>query len=129
MPTYRDLFEKLGTLSPDQLDSEIKIITAGYPDETADSLLNAETIPHFLELTKAARDYYHYTPSGEDTFEEAGVVDFSADEVKELGIDTDEDYKLICKKGEIILKLKDNIYMGANPESHIGNLETSILHL
>lgn len=129
MPTYRDLLEKLGALTPAQLDNEIKIITSGYPDETADSLLNADTIPHFLELTKAARDYYHYTPSDEDSFEEAGVVDFSEDEVKEMGIDTDSDYKLICKKGEIIFKLKENIYSGANPESHIGNLETSILHL
>lgn len=128
MPTYRDLFEKLGTLTQEQLDSDIRIITAGYPDAQAAGLLSNDLIPEVLELARTERDCYHYTPS-EEGFEEAGVVDFSDNEIKEMGIDEDEDYQLICKKGTVVFRLKNNIYIGPDPEVHVGNLDTSILHL
>ena len=109
MPTYRELFEKLGQLSPEQLDSEIRVIPVGYTDADALAILNYQTIPQVLELSKAVRDLYHYRPSGDEEWTTSGIMDFAESEVRELGIAEDPDYTLICKKGQIIFKIKDNI--------------------
>ncbi len=106
MPTYRELFEKLGKLTQEQLDSEIRIIPVGYTDADALAILNYQTIPHVLELTKAVPE----------------------SEVQELGIAEDSDYTLICKKGEVIFKIKDNIQLAPEMPADVG-LDTSILPL
>ena len=131
MPTYRDLLEKLGSLSHEQLDTEIKVIPLGYTDEVARKIINCENIPQVLELSKVSRDIYYYSPSDTEDAEwiEPGLCDFSEDEVKDLGIDQDEDYKLVCKKGEIIFKIRDNIMLVPEEAANFGNLDTSILHL
>lgn len=128
MPTYRDLFEKLGQLTPEQLDSEIKVFPIGYTDSDAQAILNYRTIPQVLELTKAVRDLYHYKPSDEEEWSVPGIMDFSDSEIKELGIEEDEDYTLVCKKGEVIFKLIDNIQLVEEVPSDIGP-DTSILPL
>ena len=128
MPTYRDLFEKLGKLSQEQLDSEIRIIPVGYTDADALAILNYQTIPHVLELTKAVRDLYYCKPSEEEDWVASGVMDFSESEVQDLGIADDPDYALICKKGEIIFKIKDNIQLAPEMPADVG-LDTSILPL
>lgn len=134
MPTYRDLFEKLGQLTPDQLDQEIKIIPAGFTDSEANEALAWWNIPYALKLTKADYDLYHYNPKsdvdedGEENFMEPGIADLSEEEIKELGIQDDEEYTLVCKKGDIYFKvLEDTAKISL--EAHIGNLDTSILHL
>lgn len=110
MATYRELFEKLGNLTQEQLDSEIRLFPLGYTDTEAQEILNWVSIPQVLELSKAVRDIYYYKPAEEDAdFAEPGVADYSEQEVKDLGIDEDPDYTLVCKKGEVILKIKDNI--------------------
>ena len=128
MPTYRDLFEKLGQLTPEQLDSEIKVFPIGYTDSDAQAILTYRTIPQVLELTKAVRDLYHYKPSDEEEWSVPGIMDFSDSEIKELGIEEDEDYTLVCKKGEVIFKLIDNIQLVEEVPSDIGP-DTSILPL
>lgn len=131
MPTYRDLLEKLGTLSYEQLDMEIKIFPLGYTDSDVKRLLSCDVLPQVLELGKAPRDIYYFSPSDTEDADwiEPGLCDFADDEIKEMGIDQDEDYKLVCKKGEVIFKFKDNIMLMPEEESKIGNLDTSILHL
>lgn len=130
MPTYRELYDKLATLSAEQLDSEIRIIPLGYTDSDAATILRYDLIPEVLEFSKVSRDIYYCKPSEEDAeWMEAGVVDFSEDEAKEMGIDQDEDYTLICKKGALILKIKDGIMLAPVEEAKVGNLDTSILHL
>lgn len=110
MATYRELFEKLGKLSQDQLDTEIKLFPVGYTDAEASTILNWQTVPQALELTKAVRDIYYYRPSEEDSeWAEPGVADYSEQEIKDLGINEDPDYTLVCHKGEIIFKIKDNV--------------------
>ena len=128
MHTYRELFEKLGQLTPERLDSEIRIFPLGYTDADALAILNYQTIPHVLELTKAVRDMYHYKPSDEEEWSVPGIMDFSESEIKELGIEEDEDYTLVCKKGEVIFKIKDNIQLMDEIPSDIGP-DTSILPL
>lgn len=128
MPTYRDLFEKLGQLTPEQLDSEIKVFPIGYTDADSLAIINYMSIPQVLELTKAVRDLYHYRPSEEEEFATPGIMDFSESEVKELGIAEDPDYTLVCKKGEVIFKLKDNIQLVEETPADVG-LDTSILPL
>ena len=122
MPTYRDLFEKLGQLTPEQLDSEIKVFPLGYTDAESLEILNYQTIPHVLELSKAVRDLYYYSPSSQESEEEdggeeddggwvaPGIMDFSESEVTQLGIAEDPDYKLVCRKGEVFFKIKDNLF-------------------
>lgn len=109
MPTYRELFEKLGQLSSEQLDSEIRVIPVGYTDSDALAIINYQTIPQVLELSKAVRDLYYYKPSEDEDWTSSGIMDFSESEVRELGIAEDPDYTLICKKGQVIFKIKDNI--------------------
>jgi len=109
MPTYRDLLDKLSTLSSEQLDQDIKIVPLGYTDDLAHSILRYRFIPGVLELTKASRSIYHYS-ANEESFMESGVADFSDDEIKDLEIDKDRDYHLICKKGEVFFKIKDNVF-------------------
>ncbi len=58
----------------------------------------------------------------------SGVMDFSESEVQELGIAEDSDYTLICKKGEVIFKIKDNIQLAPEMPADVG-LDTSILPL
>ena len=128
MPTYRDLFEKLGQLTPEQLDSEIKVFPLGYTDANSLAIINYQSIPQVLELSKAVRDLYHYKPSEEEDWASPGIMDFSESEVKELGIAEDPDYTLVCKKGEIIFKLKDNIQLVEEMPADVG-LDTSILPL
>ncbi|MBQ9877311.1 MAG: hypothetical protein IK119_01925 [Bacteroidales bacterium] len=129
MPTYRELFEKLGQLTPEQLDSEIRVFPLGYTDADSMMILNYKSIPEVLELTKAVRDMYHYKPSDEDAdWTMAGIMDFSESEVQELGIAEDSDYTLVCKKGEIIFKLKDNIQLVPEMPADVG-LDTGILPL
>lgn len=128
MPTYRDLFEKLGQLTPEQLDSEIKVFPIGYTDADSLAIINYMSIPQVLELTKAVRDLYHYRPSEEEEFATPGIMDFSESEVNELGIAEDPDYTLVCKKGEVIFKLKDNIQLVEETPADVG-LDTSILPL
>ena len=128
MPTYRELFEKLGQLTPEQLDSEIRIFPLGYTDADSLAILNYQTIPHVLELSKAVRDLYYYKPSDEEEWASPGIMDFSESEVKELGIAEDDDYTLVCKKGEVIFKIKDNIQLMDEMPSDIGP-DTSILPL
>ena len=55
-------------------------------------------------------------------------MDFSESEVQELGIAEDSDYTLICKKGEVIFKIKDNIQLAPEMPADLG-LDTSILPL
>lgn len=130
MPTFRDLYDKLATLSPEQLDCEIKVIPVGFTDSDAAAILRYDVIPEVLEITKAPRDLYHCKPSGEDSeWMEPSICDFSEDEVKEMGIDTDPDYTLICHKGEMILKIKDGVEIIPSEEAHLGNLDTSIMKL
>ncbi len=128
MPTYRDLFEKLGQLTPEQLDSEIKVFPIGYTDADSLAIINYMSIPQVLELTKAVRDLYHYRPSEEEEYATPGIMDFSESEVQELGIAEDPDYTLVCKKGEVIFKLKDNIQLVDETPADVG-LDTSILPL
>ena len=128
MPTYRDLFEKLGQLTPEQLDSEIKVFPLGYTDADSLAIINYQSIPQVLELSKAVRDLYHYRPSEEEDWASPGIMDFSESEVKELGIAEDPDYTLVCKKGEIVFKLKDNIQLVEEMPADVG-LDTSILPL
>ena len=128
MPTYRDLFEKLGQLTPEQLDSEIKVFPLGYTDADSLAIINYQSIPQVLELSKAVRDLYHYRPSEEEDWASPGMMDFSESEVKELGIAEDPDYTLVCKKVEIIFKLKDNIQLVEEMPADVG-LDTSILPL
>lgn len=128
MPTYRDLFEKLGQLTPEQLDSEIKVFPIGYTDADSLAIINYMSIPQVLELTKAVRDLYHYRPSEDEEFATPGIMDFSESEVKELGIAEDPDYTLVCQKGEVIFKLKDNIQLVEETPADVG-LDTSILPL
>lgn len=40
MATYRELMDKLLSMSQDQLDSEIKVFPVGYTDSDAAMLLN-----------------------------------------------------------------------------------------
>lgn len=127
--TYRELFDKLGSLNPNMLDSEIRVIPVGYTDADAQVLLRYETIPQVLELARTDRNIYRYTPSEEGDWIVPGLCDFSDDEVAEMGIDQDNDYTLICKKGELIFKIKDGISILREEESKIGNLDTGILHL
>ena len=131
MPTYRDLLEKLGALSHEQLDTEIKVIPLGYTDSDVKKLLSCDILPQVMELSKVSRDIYYFNPSDTEDAEwlEPGLCDFSEDEVKEMGIDQDKDYTLVCKKGEIIFKFKENITFIPEEEAKIGNLDTSILHL
>ena len=128
MPTYRDLFEKLGQLTPEQLDSEIKVFPIGYTDADSLAIINYMSIPQVLDLTKAVRDLYHYRPSEDEEFATPGIMDFSESEVKELGIAEDPDYTLVCQKGEVIFKLKDNIQLVEETPADVG-LDTSILPL
>lgn len=128
MPTYRDLYDKLATLSAEQLDSEIKIIPVGYTDDDAAAILSYPNIPKVLELTKCSRNIYHCHPQDDDILE-PGLVDFSDDEVRDMGINEDEDYTLVCKRGETVFKLKDNIQVMREEAASFGNLDTSILHL
>ena len=128
MPTYRELFEKLGQLTPEQLDSEIRVFPLGYTDADSLAIINYQSIPHVLELSKAVRDLYHYRPSEEEEWASPGIMDFSESEVKELGIAEDPDYTLVCKKGEVIFKLKDNIQLVEEMPADVG-LDTSILPL
>lgn len=131
MPTYRDLLDKLSAMSYEELDTEIKVIPLGYTDDIARKIVSCDTIPEVLELSKASRDIYYFSPSDTEDADwiEPGLCDFSDDEVKDLGIDQDEDYKLVCKKGEIIFKLKENIMLVPQEAANLGNLDTSILHL
>ncbi|MCQ2179019.1 MAG: hypothetical protein MJY91_02810 [Bacteroidales bacterium] len=130
MPTFRDLYDKLATLNPEQLDCEIKVIPVGFTDSDAAAILRYDVIPEVLEITKAPRDLYHCKPSGEDSeWMEPSICDFSEDEVKEMEIDTDPDYTLICHKGEMILKIKDGVEIIPSEEAHLGNLDTSIMKL
>ena len=128
MPTYRELFEKLGQLTPEQLDSEIRIFPIGYTDADAHLILNYQTIPQVLELSKAVRDLYYCKPSEDEEWIASGIMDFSESEVKELGIAEDPDYTLICKKGEVIFKLKDNIQIMQETPVNMGP-ESGILPL
>lgn len=128
MPTYRDLYDKLATLSQEQLDSEIKVIPVGYTDNDAAALLRYDILPQVLELGKASRDLYHYAPSEEEDWIEPGITDFSESEVQEMGIAEDEDYTLVCKKGEVIFRIKDNLAIAPSEASNVGNIDTSILH-
>ena len=128
MPTYRDLYDKLATLTPEQLDSEIKIIPVGFTDADAASILRYDIIPEVLEITKAPRDLYHCKPSGEDAeFMEPSICDFAEDEIKDMGIDEDPDYTLICHKGELIMRIREGVELIPSEETHIGNLDTSIM--
>ena len=132
MPTYRDLFEKLGQLTPDQLDQEIKIIPAGFTDNEANETMAWWNIPYALKLVKADYDLYHYSPKpeegDEENFMEAGVADLSEDEINELGVKDDDEYTLVCRKGEMYFKvLEDTTKFSI--EAHLGDLDTSILHL
>lgn len=131
MPTYRDLLNKLEALSQEQLDTEIKVIPLGYTDDIAAKLLTCNSIPQILELSKVSRDIFYYSPSDTEDADwiEPGLCDFSEDEVRDLGIDQDEDYNLVCKKGEVIFKFKDNIMIVPEEVARFGNLDTSILHL
>ena len=128
MPTYRELFEKLGQLTPEQLDSEIKVFPIGYTDADSLAIINYQSIPQVLELSKAVRDLYHYNPSEEEEWASPGIMDFSESEVKELGIAEDPDYTLVCKKGQVIFKLKDNIQLVEEIPADIGP-DTGILPL
>lgn len=129
MPTFRDLYDKLASLSQEQLDCEIKVIPVGYTDGEAAELLTYDLIPQVLEISKASRNLYHCNPGEDAEWMEAGIADFSEDEVKDMGIDQDEDYKLICRKGETFFKIKDNISVAPAMEARVGDLDTSILHL
>lgn len=116
MATYRDLLDKLLIMSQEQLDSEIKVIPLGYTDSDAQMLLDYRSIPQVLEIAKASRDIYHFAPSEEDgEWCEPGMCDFAEDEIRDMGIDKDEDYTLICHKGETIFKIRDGITL-ANAE-------------
>ena len=128
MPTYRELFEKLGQLTPEQLDSEIRVFPVGYTDADAFAILNYQTIPQVLELSKAVRDLYYCKPSEDEEWMTSGIMDFSESEVKELGIADDPDYTLICKKGEVIFKIKDNIQIMQETPVNMGP-ESGILPL
>ena len=123
--------DKLSAMSYEELDTEIKVIPLGYTDDIARKIVSCDTIPEVLELSKASRDIYYFSPSDTEDADwiEPGLCDFSDDEVKDLGIDQDEDYKLVCKKGEIIFKLKENIMLVPQEAANLGNLDTSILHL
>ena len=128
MPTYRDLYDKLAALNPEQLDSEIKIIPVGFTDSDAAAILRYDIIPEVLELAKAPRNLYHCKPSGEDAeWMEPSVCDFAEDEIKDMGIDEDPDYTLICRKGEMIFKIRDGVELAPAEEAHLGNLDTSIM--
>ncbi len=128
MPTYRDLYDKLAALSPEQLDSEIKIIPVGFTDSDAAAILRYDIIPEVLELAKAPRNLYHCKPSGEDAeWMESSVCDFAEDEIKDMGIDEDPDYTLICRKGEMIFKIREGVELAPAEETHLGNLDTSIM--
>lgn len=128
MPTYRDLYDKLAALSPEQLDSEIKIIPVGFTDSDAAAILRYDIIPEVLELAKAPRNLYHCKPSGEDAeWMEPSVCDFAEDEIKDMGIDEDPDYTLICRKGEMIFKIREGVELAPAEETHLGNLDTSIM--
>ena len=129
MPTYRDLYDKLANLSQEQLDSEIRVVPVGYTDNDASALLRYDLIPQVLELSKASRNLYHCAPEEGEEWMEAGVAEFSDDEVREMEIDSDKDYTLLCSKGTVIFKIKDNIISGPVEEAHVGDLDTSILHL
>lgn len=129
MPTYRELYDKLANLSQEQLDSEIMIAPVGYTDNDAAALLRYDLIPQVLELTKASRHLYHCSPSDDEEWMEAGVAEFSDDEIRDMEIDSDKDYTLMCKKGSIIFKIKDNMIAGPVEEARVGDLNTSILHL
>lgn len=116
MATYRELLDKLLSMSQDQLDSEIKVFPVGYTDSDAAMLLNYQTLPQVLEITKASRDIYYFAPSDEDgEWCEPGMCDFAEDEIRDMGIAEDEDYTLVCHKGETILKIRDGIAL-ANAE-------------
>lgn len=127
MPTFRDLYEKLSKLSPEQLDSEIKIIPVGYSDDDVVALLNYHNIPDRVKLAVADCDIYHYQP-GPDSWMDAGVGDLTEDDIKEMGIEEDEEYTRICRKGEVYLRVLQSLDRDI-VEAHVGNLDTSIIHL
>ena len=138
MPTFRDLYDKLAQLSPEQLDTEIRVIPVGYTDNDAAELLAYPNIPYALKIDRAVNDIYYFQPkpeAGEDADDEEGVdwleasvADFSEEEVKEMGIADDPDYTLICRKGETFLRV-DGESLRRAVEVHLGNIDTSILHL
>ena len=135
MPTFRDLYDKLATLSPEQLDTEIKVIPVGYTDSDAAEILSYPNIPYALKIDKAVNDIYYYKPRPEEGDDEdsadwleASIADFSEEEVKDLGIAEDDEYTLICRKGQVFLKV-DADALRSSIEAHFGNLDTSILHL
>jgi len=130
MPTFRDLYDALGAMSPEQLDTEIRVIPNGYTDADASLILQYPNIPLVLEIAKATRNIYHCQPQdSEDDFMQAGTNDFSDDEVRDMGIDTDEDYKLVCPKGQVYLKIKDNIVFTESEDEHFRNLDSGIMPL
>ena len=129
MPTYRELYEKLSALSAEQLDREIKIIPVGYTDSDAAAIFRYDIIPQVLELAKASKDLYYCHPTDEEDWVEPGIMDFSESEIEEMGIDKDEDYVRICKKGEIFFKVRDNIAFVQSEEVKPGNIDTSIMPL
>lgn len=127
MPTFRDLYERLAKLTPEQLDCEIKIIPVGYSDEDVAAHLNYINIPDKVKIAVADCDIYHYEP-GPDSWMDAGVGDLTDDDIKEMGIAEDEEYTLICHKGETYLRVTASLEKDI-AEAHLGNLDTSILHL
>lgn len=129
MPTYRDLYDKLATLSPEQLDDEIMIVPVGYTDDDAAAILRYDLIPKVLEIAKAPRNLYHYRPVEDSDWIDPAITDFDDDEVRDMGIDNDEEYTLICRKGKTILKIRDDVALVDAQAASIGNLDTSILHL
>jgi len=130
MPTYRDILDKLSQMSSEQLDTEVRIIPVGFTDNDAAELLKYPTIPYALKLDKAASDIYYYKPSdnSEDDFQEPGIVDFSEEETRELGIADDPDYTLICRKGTTFLRVSEDKLRSA-VETRVGNLDTRIMQI
>jgi len=127
MPTFRDLYDRLAELTPEQLDTEIKVFPVGYTDIDSATILNYETIPQVLQIAKASQDIYHYR-SGEEDWMSAGIAEFSKSEVEEMEIDKDEDYTLLAKKGQVFFKIRDGIEISESTQADLG-IDTSILPL
>lgn len=137
MPTFRDLYDQLAQLSPEQLDTEIRVIPVGYTDSDAAEILAYPNIPYALKIDKAVNDIYYFQPKpeqGEESDEDAvdwlepSVADFSEEDAREMGIADDPEYTLICRKGETFLRV-DGESLRRAVEAHFGNLDTSIMHL
>ena len=127
MPTFRDLFDKLAELTPEQLDTEIKVFPVGYTDSDAAAIINYGSIPDVLQLAKASQDIYHYR-SGEEDWMSSGIAEFSRSEAEEMDIDNDEDYVLVARKGQIFFKVRDGIELVEVTQADMG-IDTGILHL